>query len=260
MARMVGPTVVGLLSAVIPMIHFFSVDAISFLVSALFLISLGKVDPEAMASLPSSHPRGSMWDAVRSGFIAVRKRAGVSYYFVAKSITGGSWGVVMGLGIALLVREMTGEENVRDFGLAIGSYGLGNFLGALVFGNARRGPPRFAMMAGYIWLGVVFVVIGLAPTISVVLVAAAIGGFSGPMSDLGFIDMVQTRFDLGEILRVTRLRIAVETGSALFCMMISPSMIRMFGVRAVIVFCGLVWISCGLAGLAMKPAPEESVA
>ncbi len=259
MARMVGPTIVGLLSSVIPMIHFFTVNALTYIASAFSLNSIPAIDPEATSfGGTKAQEHGSIWVTIKSGYDAVKARPGVMSIFVVRAVNGGSWIVVMGLGLALFVREMTGSADARQFGLVMGSYGFGNFFGALFFGNIRRASNSFMIFGGYIWLGVMFVLMGFAPTIGWVMAAAAVAGFSGPMNDLGFIDMIQRRFPVDELARVTRLRIVLETGVWLFCMLLAPSLFRMFPVRAVIIACGVVYAACGVVGLLMKDATRET--
>ena len=97
MARMIGPAIVGLLSAFIPMIHFFTIDALTFLVSALSVRSLKNHMPARDArALPGKHI--GFMDAITSGFKLVREKPGMSYVFISKAITAG---LPQGLGIWL---------------------------------------------------------------------------------------------------------------------------------------------------------------
>ncbi|MBO9666269.1 MAG: hypothetical protein J7501_05600, partial [Bdellovibrio sp.] len=106
--------------------------------------------------------------------------------------------------------------------------------------------------SGYVWLGLGFILIGLAPTALLIMLAAAAGGFSGPMNDLAFIDMVQKKFAVSELTKVFRLRMAVESAGTLFFMLISPWLIHISSVRTVIIGCGVVWILSGVIGLIME--------
>ncbi len=259
MARMVGPTLVGLLSNVIPMIHFFSVNAITYLVSAFAVNSITALDPQTAKAEVDEEMRGrSIWQTVKSGYETVRSRPGMYRLFIVRAVNSGSWVIVMGLGLALFVRELTGGTDARQFGLVMGSYGFGNFFGALFFGNVRRLSNATMIFGGYVWLGSMFVLMGLAPTFHGVMAAAAVAGFAGPMNDLGFIDIYQTRFKIHELSRVTRFRIVLETSVALISMAIAPSLFRLFSVRDVIVGCGVLYASCGVVGLFVKDALRET--
>jgi MFS family permease len=261
LARMVGPAIIGLLSGVIPTVHFFTLDALSFVASAASVHSLRKIT--TAAARPASERPQSFWEATLSGFRTVRAERGMTHIMWTKAVTGGFWNLAIGLGFALLVQELA-PGDVRAFGLLVASYGAGNFAGALYFGNHHRPRPAFLMFAGFALLGVGFVLMGIAPSAHWAMVAAAGAGFAGPMNDLAFSDFVQARFPIVEISRVFRLRLAVETLSTLLCMALAPTLFRVLTVRGTIILCGAVWIVSGLLGLwrleEIDPSAEETTA
>jgi MFS family permease len=249
LARMIGPTAVGLLSSVVPMIHFFTLDAASFLASAWAVHSIGAEVPPPAAS---GALEGSFAQSVLAAFRTVRDRKGMPFLFWLKAITGSTWTLAFSLGIALLVHEMVGDD-ARAFGFAMASYGAGNFLGALYFGNHSRPDSLRLMFVGYSCLGVGFVLVGCAPSLHWLMVAAALTGYCGPMNDLAFSDHIQVRFAVHELPRVYRLRTAVETVATLIVTGISPLIVRALGVRGTIVGCGLAWVASGATGFARLP-------
>lgn len=258
MARMIGPAIVGLLSAFIPMIHFFTIDALTFLVSALSVRSLKTHMPARdVHALPGK--RIGFMDAITSGFKLVREKPGMSYVFISKAITAGTWNLALVIGFALLVHEVS-HGDAQMFGLVMASYGIGNFAGALFFGSRPRSKLWFMLFSGYVWLGFGFVFIGMAPTVLLIMIAAAVGGFSGPMNDLAFIDMVQKKFAVQDLAKIFRLRMAVESAGTLFFTLISPMLIRWTSVRDVIIGCGIIWILSGVGGLLMRPDSNKVLA
>lgn len=249
MARMVGPAIVGLLSAFIPMIHFFTLDAMTFVVSALSVYSLRTFVPQNLGEEQTK--RASFLDTLDSGFHLVRNKAGMSYIFFSKAITSGAWTLALMIGFPLLVHEMT-QGDAKSFGLVMASYGLGNFAGSLYFGNRARKRLLYLLYSGYMWLGLGFMLMGFAPSIALVILAAALAGLSGPMSDLSFIDLVQKKFPVRDLTKVFRLKMALESTATLFFTLISPWMIKGFSVRSMIVFCGVVWVLAGVGGFVVQ--------
>lgn len=245
MARMVGPAIVGLLAAFIPMIHFFTLDALTFLISAFCIYSLKKHVP---ADAEAGAKKTSFTDSIRSGFQLIQHKAGMRYIFFAKALTSGAWSLALMIGFPLLVHQITGGD-ARSFGLVMASYGVGNFIGALYFGSRIRQRLIRMLFVGYIWLGVGFVLIGMAPSLWMIVVAACLTGFSGPMNDLAFIDLVQKNFAVRDLTKIFRLRITVESAGTLFFTLISPWMISFITVRGVIIFCGIAWVIAGILGL-----------
>lgn len=244
LARMVGPMLVGLLSNLVPMIHFFTLDAVSFIASAWSVHSIGQRLPAPAAS----HERlPSFWQSISAGFRTVSAEPGMPFVFWLKALTGGTWNLAFALGIALLVQQLA-PGSARSFGLVVACYGAGNFLGALYFGNHSRPDPARLMFSGYALFGIGFIFLGCAPTIPWMMAAGVFSGFAGPMNELAFSDTIQSRFPANEISRVVRLRMAVETLSTLIFTGISPLLFRTLGPRGTIVFCGLTWVGSGALG------------
>ncbi|WP_413583363.1 MFS transporter [Bdellovibrio sp. HCB288] len=249
-ARMVGPAVVGLLAAIVPMIHFFTIDAFTFLISAVSIWSLKKYLPENIVA-----PKGRIGfgDAIMAGFKLIEGHIGMRYVFVSRALTAGAWNLAVIVGFALLIHEITGGD-ARMFGLVMATYGVGNLLGAVYFGNLKRAGHRllWLMYLGYVLWGVGVVWIGLAPTVTWIAVASIYTGFLGPMNDLAFIDLMQRKFQVADLTKVFRLRMALESFGTLLCTLASPWLIKMTSVRAVILACGVLWIVCGGIGLLLK--------
>lgn len=252
LARMAGPSLVGLLAGVVPPIHFFTMDAVSFGISALSVSSVRAWGRETGSSdIPAPEKKRrqiSLAEAIVGGFQAVRRQKGMSYVLLSKALTGGTWNLAYTLGFALLAQEMAPGE-ARTFGFLMASYGVGNFLGALYFGNHPRPRPGLMMFTGYLWLGAGFVITGFCRTIPAVMVVAALSGFSGPMNDVTFVDLVQARFPIGEMTRIFRLRMALDTAATLALMLVAPTLFRLLSVRVVIALAGVLWIVVGAYGL-----------
>ena len=247
LARMVGPAIVGFLAGLIPPIHFFTLDALSFAVSAYSVRSLKiEAPPDPIPRKIIKHI--SFTEAITAGFLSVRERSGMTYMMLSKALTSGTWTLAYNLGFALLVQQIA-PNDTRSFGLLIAAYGMGNFAGALYFGNCQRRRAGLLMYFGYVWIGFGFALIALAPTLPWMMAAAVFTGFSGPMNELSFVDTVQDRFPIGDITRIFRLRMATETSVTLVLMLLSPFLFKLLSVRFVIGLCGLASIGIGLTGL-----------
>jgi hypothetical protein len=186
--------------------------------------------------------------AIAADFRTVRAHPDMSYVMWARAITGGTWTLTVALGLALLARQLA-PHDARVYGLLLASYGAGNITGALYFGNHHRPRPAFLMGTGYAGMGVGFILIASAPTMHWMMVAAVLSGFTGPMNDLAFADIVQARFSVAELPRVFRLRMAVETLSTLLCTGVSPFLFRALTVRGTVAVCGVAWVAAGVYGL-----------
>jgi MFS transporter, DHA3 family, macrolide efflux protein len=270
LARFIGPGLIGVLGGFVPPIHFFTLDAFTFAVSAASVRtlcneekkkSLKKRTDNENQTADVRRKRISFAEAIASGFHAVRKQDGMTYLFFSRSLTSGTWNLAVGLGFALLVQKLAGNST-STFGMVIAGYGGGNLAGALFFGNRQRSKPLMLMFTGFLWLGLGFTLISMAPTIPWIVAACAFTGFAGPMNDLAFVDLIQARFPINEMTKVFRLRLAIETASTLLFMLMSPTLVTWFGVRGVIAMCGIAWMSSGVIGFILfkKKMPAYSPA
>ncbi len=245
LARMVGPAIVSAISGIVPPIHYFTLDSLSFIFSAGMLLPLQtKALPKHVRA-----PRQSIsfHDAIFGGFKALQKQRGMSFILLAKAVTSSTWNLAFGLGFALLVNELT-PGDTRSFGMVIAAYGLGNFAGALFFGNQERPRPAHMMFVGFVWMGVGFIGLSHCRTIEWIMAWGAFAGFSGTMNEVTFFDLVQSRFPLSDIARIVRLRLATDTATSLVLYLIAPMLFRMLPVSHVIEMCGVLWVVTGLVG------------
>jgi hypothetical protein len=257
MARAIGPTIVGLLSVSIPMIHFFTLDSLSFVISAASIALLYR-EPMSPAPEHAAHRAPSFKESLLSGIRAVRGSRVMKSLLWIKSFGGGLWYLVYGLGTALFVQKLAPGDG-RAFGLVVGSYGLGNFAGAVMIGNMKRQKPVSMLFIGYLCLGIGFVAMGLAPNLYWLMLASAWSGFGGPMNDLPMVDMIQ-KYPMHEIPKIFRLRMAGEIGACLVFMSFSPLIFRVVSVQSVIWGTGCVYLLFALYGFIYLVASENELA
>ncbi|MGZ3707814.1 MAG: MFS transporter [Bdellovibrionota bacterium] len=255
LARVIGPGIVGLLTAVVPMVHFFTIDSLSYLISALSIAALRNHPVHRSPVLKAE--KLDLWQSMVSGLKSIRSSPGLRYAMFAKALGGGLWNLAFSLGFALLARQIS-PGDVRIFGLLIGAYGIGNLSCALVLGNLPRRNPESILYKGYLWIGLGFLLMAVGPNLGLILAAAVFTGAGGPMNDLPFVDMIQSRFDIHELPKIFRLRIALETGSSLLFFLAAPTLFKAFGVATVIGGCGVGIIAVGMVGLALFSSSARS--
>lgn len=246
LARAVGPSLVGLLTGVLPLIHFFTLDALSFAFSALAISRLKR-------DIPDQHTpraeRSTLRDAFFSGWLLVRHDALMKFVLLAKALTTGVWHLVMPLGVALLVKEQQ-PENIRAYGLLLGAYGAGNITGALVLTNLTIGRPMRVMGWGFVFLGLGFTGLAVFSTLPLMVLSLCVAAIGGPMNDLAHIDVIQNRFPPERLVPIVRFRIAVECAGMLVFMLLAPALFRAWGTKGAVLFAGVVTVAVGVAGLA----------
>ncbi len=243
LARAVGPGLVGLLGPLLPTVHFFTLDSLSFGISALSISRMGKLGPA-----PARKSSGSFRDSLLAGFRQAAAKPLIKDLMLTRAGVAALWGVAFSLGLALSVQRLA-PGDMRAFGTTVAFYGLGNLVGALYVGNIRRTRPALIAFGGYVWLGLGFMLIGLAPNLKWLAIACAFAGFGGPVNDVPFFDLIQANFPIEDLPRMFRLRMAVETSAMMGLMALSPQLFREFLPGRVILFCGFGIAALGVAGL-----------
>lgn len=243
LARAVGPGLVGALTGIIPIIHFFTLDALSFGASAYALWILKR-------ELPSDRRgtrRTGLIESCMSGYHLVRSHAPMRYVLVAKAICSGAWCIVLPLGMALIVQAIL-PGDVRAYGFLLAAYGAGNLLGALVLSNISMNRPLLVMAYGFMVLGLGLSAMALSSSMTWMMIFAAVAAVGGPMNDLAHIDVIQNQYSSSELVKVVRFRMVIEYGGILVCLLLAPTLFAWFTARTVVAAAGGAITLTGIAG------------
>jgi DHA3 family macrolide efflux protein-like MFS transporter len=246
LARVMGPAIIGLLSVFMQTIHFFTLNALSYVFSTYCVFSIRSLIPSA--AIPKPEKEAHVLTNFISSMKVLNSKPSVKRLLMTKSLMGATWGVVYGLGIALVVHDID-ANNVKAFGLVMGAYGIGNIVAAIWIGNTERKNPERILYLGLIWLGAGFAMIGLVKSFPLLLLAAALTAIGGPLNDLPFTDIVQLEFHLKDLPKIFRLRMIIETLFSLILTLLSPLLFKTFSVRPVIIGCGVFVILTSGYGL-----------
>lgn len=160
LSKILGPMLGGLLVAAVGPRSAFLVNAMTFLVSAAFIVQLPNLAPPAQAKAETARQAASFWRELRAGLAYLIQRRSLLLAVASNSaamliiFTFDSLGVLalreLGMGAAL-------------FGFTIGSIGLGTAAGAIAIGQwGKRIHPFVTMGAGQIGGGLVVALLGVA--------------------------------------------------------------------------------------------------
>jgi DHA3 family macrolide efflux protein-like MFS transporter len=184
LARAPGPILVGVLVIFLPLAHLFTLDAVSFGVSALSLLALGArfawQPPQVERRVVGL--RGVLGEA-GEGVQVVLRSHGLRAALLSDLLSSFTWGVTWIVGVPLLVAHGLGNT-VGAYGLIVGVYGVGNLISNLVVGSVRIRWPVFTMTLGRTILGCGYLMMAFAPNVPMALVASFIASFGGPLGDI----------------------------------------------------------------------------
>ena len=256
-ARLLGPALVGLTASLFPLVHFVTLDAVTFLLSAAAVVSIARLRPAA----PVLPRREGALTAVRRGFAAVRGHRLLSFNLCFTGVINGAWSAAYFLGLPLMIARAgitgPGGTGLGAYGLVISAYGCTNLLGTLVVGNLAM-PPRPARLIfagnclgglGVMLLGAAGLLVPPAWRLSAFCAAAAIGAFGGPMQDIMVATMRQTELPRADIAAAVRAFILVNNFGLLVTLAVMPTFFNAAGVAPAVLLCGAVYAGVGVIGL-----------
>jgi MFS family permease len=267
-ARLLGPGLIGLLAGIIPTVHFLTIDAASFLLSATALHWIGRLRP----GLPTprlttpEHP----WRSILRGVHALRSHPLLGFYLKATGLVNGAWYALFYFAVPLAIDrfhvQAPGSGGLGAYGLVISAYGSTNLAGTLVFGGRtmpRR--PQFQMFSGTVISGAGMLLMAPALVLPApwilpgLMAAAAISAIGGPMKDIPMAVLRQTRLQPADLAAAMRAYMAATSSGTLIALLVVPSLIAFAGLLPVILACGMAVVAVGITALTLFARWSEPV-
>lgn len=258
-ARLLGPGVVALLVGMVPVVHFLTIDAATFVASAAALVLIRRLrPPEPVTS--RSVPRAPVLSSIIRGYRATARHPLLFYYLTVSAPLNGAWYTVFYLCLPLLItRTGLGSSGggLGAYGMILSAYGCGN-LAATVFLGGRRLParPQFQMLCGNLLWGCGVLLLAAANLLPVewrltgFAAAAALSAIGGPMQDIPTAVLRQTRLSPHDRPATMRASMTVAGLGVLAAMLLTPMAITRFGIAPIIVGCGVLYLVIAAVGLA----------
>ncbi len=155
------------------------VDAASFLASAAFVLTIpGQFRAEAV------HVVESGWKNFVDGMNYVRKDLDVALVTLVKALGQvGSFDIIAALYAAHVFRQ--GQEGATTLGLMFTAFGVGAVIGPLIsnrFGNSEVIWLRRAILGGFVCMPLAWLIVGIAPSLPVVLAGCVLRGIGGSIN------------------------------------------------------------------------------
>jgi MFS transporter, DHA3 family, macrolide efflux protein len=269
-ARLLGPGLVALLAGILPIVHFLTLDACSFLASAAALLLITRLRPDRPAEYPIQ--REAIWQGIVKGCRAMAAHPLLGYFLATAGLLNGAWYAVYFLGLPLMIaRHGVPGSGLSAYGLVLSTYGCTN-LAATVFFGSRPLParPQFMMFGGNLLVGAGLALLGIASLLPAawmlygLAMAAALGAVGGPMKDIPVAVLRQTRLRPEDRAAGMRAYMAASSAGTLLAMLLAPGAIALAGAVPVVVACGAAYGGVGMVGLALHAGwiepPQEQAA
>lgn len=248
LARAIGPSLAGALVAILSLTHFFTLDAISFAISALAVLALGR----RYAWKPE---RARMARGVRGIVVEiagavriVREHRPLAWALGSNGISNIAWGAAFTVGAPLLAaRVLSGQ--VGAYGLIVGAYGIGNVIGNLVIGSLTIRRRILMLFMGRLVLGGGFLIMAMATNLPVAILGSAVAAIGGPMGDIVMLTMIQHDLPSNQIGKVYSLRLTISSAGMTLGLLLAGPLYATLPIPVAIGVCALVICLTGVVGL-----------
>ncbi len=252
MARLLGPGLIGVAASSLPLVHFVTIDTISFLISALAVICA--LPPDRSAVVPV---RQSILAGLSRGFIAVRRDPLLGFVLSVTGIINGAWYAAYFIGLPLMLVQGGVPGGIAAFGTVISAYGLTNLITTLIVGNRpiSRRPGRM-IFGGNLCLGIGTLLLGLCGVVlphswllAGLVTSALVSAVGGPMQDITVATRRQVVLANSDIAAGTRAFVVASQAGLLIGMIASPLCFKLFGVAPTVMIAGACVLAVSTIGL-----------
>jgi MFS transporter, DHA3 family, macrolide efflux protein len=250
LARALGPSLAGVLIIFLPLAHFFTLDAISFAISALAVFSLGRRfawKPERSQEITRG-VKGVLRE-IGGALHLIRTHRFLGWILGSYGIINVVWAMGFTVGVPLLSARVLGG-NIGVYGLIVGAYGVGNVVSNLVIGSLTIHRRVLTIFMGKLVLGAGFFLLAFAPALPVALFGSALAAVGGPMGDIMLLTMIQTDLPSNQIGKVYSLLMILQSSGASIGLLLAVPLFTLVSVPVGIALCASVMVAIGIAGLA----------
>lgn len=240
-ARVVGPAVGGLLIPVVGIWPCFLLNAVSFAAVVGGLLAMRPDD--LFRTAPAPRARGQLREGLRYIWSSAERRT----LLVMMAIVGMS---ALNTNVALpLLARFTFDGDATTFGILTAVLGLGSLVGALTAAGRAVPSPRL-LVATCAGGGVALALVGVAPSIGLVLVALALFGAGIMVFVVTSNSLLQLSTDSAFRGRVMSLYTLVFLGSTPIGGPLTGWLAQQFGARAALVAGGVGTVGAAAFGAA----------
>jgi MFS transporter, DHA3 family, macrolide efflux protein len=260
LSRLLGPFLAGPLSTVIPLLHFLTINAATFALSAAGIFAVGK----ALASPVPQQASSSVWEKITRGYHVALSDQRIAQTLTANTAVLALWFIAVGLGFPFLAAgtEIKGLwfTGIGALAALAGAYGAGDFVSNVWVAGVHPTRPERFMFIGYIILGAGLVAVPVflwvlpsAAALLFMMLACFCAGTGGPMFFIPMMTFFQTDLPQAELGGLLRFRFALSATAMMVGSAIAPMLFGGIGPAATILLAGGVIVLIGGWGFFFSP-------
>jgi MFS family permease len=189
----VGPALAGLVVAGIGVQAALFLNAASFYIVALIIITAGV--------LPRAEPEeGSTWARVKAGVAYVREQARLRRLLITQGLAFAFFSAVVPLEV-VYAKETLGASDT-GYGILLTTWGIGMVGGSLIFARVKKTPLIVLLLLSTVIVGISYLGMGIAPNLAVACAFSVLGGVGNGVEWVSAISAVQELTESGMQARI----------------------------------------------------------
>jgi MFS family permease len=249
LARAIGPSLTGLLVAIMPITQFFTIEAFSFLISALTILMLKKKlswdkEKKTVAGLNSLQ---DLFRDIADGFSYVAKDQAMTYCFASLALQAGLWGIAFTVGIPILVKQSF-SDNVANYGYLVAAYGVGSVLGNVVCANLHVRSSWLNVFVGDALCGLGFLLIAISNSMQTAALGAILAAIGGAAGDLLLLNLIMKEVPGSVLGKTMSLRMMVLSGGHALGLIGAAALYKIAPACTIIAWCGGLMVATCVYG------------
>jgi len=243
-ARVLGPGLTGILLVFLPFVHFFTLDAITFGISACTFLVLGtRLASPPPSSLKreegkKSHILGNFLHDVIEGYHLAYKHTAFFWSIVSLGLINMAWSIAYTIGLPLWTQRIL-HGSPALLGIMISGYGFGNVI-SLFVGTLGKRRPLTSMYIGKIVQGIGFILLAVTSSSLIAVGSMFVSAIGGALGDITLATMIQTDFPTEHVGKIYSLRRTVGNLGLTFGALASSLVYLVFNVSTGILLSGLL--------------------
>lgn len=243
-------------------IHFYTIDALTFIVSALFILKLNWVEPFNEADVSEGTERG-VFSSILAFFWWVKDEVTIKKLFIVTflMVFFNTW--VWQIGLLLLLISDYPSQGEEFYSILLGWYGGGVILINIIIPFLwKKLTFRLYLYGSVIW-GIGIFVLGFSSHLSIYFLGVLIAAAGLPLTSLSRIYLIQTLVPAQKLGRAFSFNAVLLYGSNVISLMLFGALSSFIDIRTLFVFCGGMMIALSILYLLRitpaKKARSESV-
>lgn len=249
----IGPAIAGFLVGLTGTPHLFSLDGISFLISAMAILTIA-LPPHTSKEIKVIQT--SLWDDLLKGVNFVRKHFMLSRLLLLLGLDCFIVGGPFVVGIPVFAKEVL-WAGARGYGLLYSGYAAGRLICAMILGQAGDLPRKGCFALGGLALtGGAYILLGCSPTLILAIVAMTLAGAGSSLVDIPATTLIQQTISEEMLGRIFAMWNVLSDSGMILSMTIVGPLAEMVQVDSIFVGSGLLLLLCSAAGWSAKGLRE----